>query len=83
MAVSEETIETFLRVIRTADIHEAREWLRQLCASCRQDGMVDMMKAIDSSGETQERLQALKEKMDAYLETPVKTADDLFKDTQR
>jgi hypothetical protein len=29
---------------------------------------VDMMKAIDSSGETHERLQALKEKLDAYLE---------------
>lgn len=83
MAVSEETIETFLRVIRTADIHEAREWLRQLCASCRQDGMVDLMKAIDSSGETHERLHALKEKLDAQMENPVRSADDLLKDAQR
>lgn len=83
MAVSEETIETFLRVVRTADIHEAREWLRQLCSSARQDGMVDLMKAIDSSGECNERLQALKERLDKHLESPVKSADDLLKDAQR
>jgi hypothetical protein len=66
--MTEDQLENFLQVIRTSDIHSAREWLREVCQSARQDGMVDLMKAIDSSGETHERLQALKEKLDAYLE---------------
>jgi hypothetical protein len=66
--VTEDQLEAMLRVIRTAPVHEAREWLRELCQSARQDGMVDLMKAIDSSGETHERLHVLKEKLDAYLE---------------
>jgi hypothetical protein len=66
--VSEDQLEKILRVVRTAPLHEAREWLREFAVSVRHDGMIDFVKAMDTAGEDHERLLALKEKLDAYLE---------------
>jgi hypothetical protein len=75
--IDEETLEAVLRVVRTADIHDAREWLREFAVSVRHAAMIDLVKAMDSAGETNEQLHALKAKVDAYLATPVQTWDHL------
>jgi hypothetical protein len=77
MTISEEHLESILRVVRTSDLHDAREFLREFAAGCRQQGMVDIVKAIDASDTTHERLQALKERLDQMLEKPVQTWDHL------
>lgn len=78
--VSEEHLEAMLRIVRTADLMDAREFLREFASSCRQQGMVDIVKAIHATDDTKERLQALKEKLDLLLEKPVQTWDHLTKD---
>jgi hypothetical protein len=45
--------------------------------SVRHAAMIDLVKAMDSAGETNEQLHALKAKVDAYLATPVQTWDHL------
>lgn len=60
----ERHIEILLRAIRTVSYEDAREHLKEFAVSCRAQGMIDFVKALEASSPLNKNLAELKAKVE-------------------